>query len=220
MAGTVDLWMQDARSAEARLRRSVQVHLTRARGQRAIADARLVYPVEALALAALRQGRAYRCLALLTMADALSADRPRRVPAWWMHVLADARSSAHALLGQDEAERISAAVQGFTFPRVVSYIIEGVDELARTESCGLTQRQLEIAVLVTKGFSTSEISGFLGITKSTISSHIRQMYYKLGIRSRTELAAWVASCQPGLYTNPPGSAYETYGRTHPGRSAA
>jgi DNA-binding CsgD family transcriptional regulator len=52
----------------------------------------------------------------------------------------------------------------------------------------LTPRQLEVACLLIRGRSNSEIALALGISENSVSSHIRRIYDRLGVSSRVELA--------------------------------
>jgi DNA-binding NarL/FixJ family response regulator len=51
-----------------------------------------------------------------------------------------------------------------------------------------TSRELEVVRLVVEGRSNDEIAAALNITPKTVESHLRRMFDRLGILSRTELA--------------------------------
>jgi DNA-binding NarL/FixJ family response regulator len=53
---------------------------------------------------------------------------------------------------------------------------------------GLTARELDVVRLVVDGLSNDEIGVRLGIGAKTVESHLRRMFERLGIGSRTELA--------------------------------
>jgi DNA-binding NarL/FixJ family response regulator len=53
----------------------------------------------------------------------------------------------------------------------------------------LTSRQWEIALLVTRGLSNPEIGRVLGISISTAKKHVRDLFDRLDVSSRAELAA-------------------------------
>jgi DNA-binding CsgD family transcriptional regulator len=57
------------------------------------------------------------------------------------------------------------------------------------EGLGLSPREREIAAMLLKGWSAKQISEELGITINTANFHIKNMYKKLGINSRSELFA-------------------------------
>lgn len=52
----------------------------------------------------------------------------------------------------------------------------------------LTDREADVLRLIAKGYSAPEVAALLGLTPSTVSSYIRDIYRKLGITSRAEAA--------------------------------
>lgn len=57
------------------------------------------------------------------------------------------------------------------------------------EAAGLSPRESEILDLLAKGFLYKEIAEKIGITFATVHTHIRHIYEKLHVRSRTEAVA-------------------------------
>jgi DNA-binding NarL/FixJ family response regulator len=53
----------------------------------------------------------------------------------------------------------------------------------------LTAREREVVQLVVDGASNDEIGGRLGISSRTVESHLRRLFERLDVASRTELAA-------------------------------
>lgn len=53
----------------------------------------------------------------------------------------------------------------------------------------LTARELQIAVLKSQGFANKAIGRRLGISTLTVSTHLRRVYFKLGVNRRSALAA-------------------------------
>jgi DNA-binding NarL/FixJ family response regulator len=52
----------------------------------------------------------------------------------------------------------------------------------------LTAREREVVALVIEGRSNDEIGGSLGITTKTVEAHLRRLFDRIGLQSRTELA--------------------------------
>ena len=66
-------------------------------------------------------------------------------------------------------------------------------ERGRPASDQLSPHELQIALQVAGGATNAEAAAALFVTRKTIEFHLRNVYRKLGIRSRTELAALMAS---------------------------
>ena len=64
---------------------------------------------------------------------------------------------------------------------------EQVDASA-VSALGMGPTQAQVARLAAEGFSVANIAARLGISESTIRTHLRRAYVKLGVHSRAELA--------------------------------
>jgi DNA-binding CsgD family transcriptional regulator len=65
---------------------------------------------------------------------------------------------------------------------------------ARVPGAGLLgKRELEVARLVADGLTNKEIGARLFISQRTVDGHVRNILDKLGVDSRSQIAAWVAS---------------------------
>lgn len=56
----------------------------------------------------------------------------------------------------------------------------------------LTQRELEVALLVAQGKLNKQIASELSLSVYTVSTHLRRIFAKLGVHNRTALAARLA----------------------------
>ena len=57
----------------------------------------------------------------------------------------------------------------------------------------LTEKEIQIALLVWQGLTNREIGKLVGTTEQVIKNHLRSTFDKLGVWSRLELAMYVAS---------------------------
>ena len=60
----------------------------------------------------------------------------------------------------------------------------------------LTAREREIAILIARGLTNRGIADELVISPATAARHVANIFTKLGLRSRAQVAAWVAERQP------------------------
>ncbi|HSK84708.1 MAG TPA: BTAD domain-containing putative transcriptional regulator [Rubrobacter sp.] len=60
----------------------------------------------------------------------------------------------------------------------------------------LTRRQLEVAILVARGLTNRQAAAELVLSEHTVATHVREILKRLGLRSRTELASWIAERGP------------------------
>ncbi len=61
----------------------------------------------------------------------------------------------------------------------------------RPENHGLTAREMGVARQIAQGKSNQEIAGELVLSRRTIEVHVANIMSKLGVRSRSQIAAWV-----------------------------
>lgn len=63
------------------------------------------------------------------------------------------------------------------------------NHLSRAAELGLSEREQQVALQVSKGLSDKQAAEQLGMAVSTLRTHLRKSYQKLGIHSRTALIA-------------------------------
>jgi DNA-binding CsgD family transcriptional regulator len=63
----------------------------------------------------------------------------------------------------------------------------------RPSMYGLTETESRVATLVTQGLTNREIAAAMFVTENTVQTHVRHIFQKFGVRSRTELATQLLS---------------------------
>jgi len=79
--------------------------------------------------------------------------------------------------------------------KVISSFQEPLTAAAEVE--GLSPREREILELLADGFPNKEIADRVGLTDGTVRWHLRHVYHKLHVRSRTEAALKFRSAKSG-----------------------
>src|SRR5437764_15011255 len=55
---------------------------------------------------------------------------------------------------------------------------------------GLSNREAEVAELVSKGLSNKEVASQLFVTEKTVKFHLTNIYKKMSVKSRAQLIVW------------------------------
>lgn len=71
---------------------------------------------------------------------------------------------------------------------------------ARASQSGLTETERRIADLIAQGQTNRQIAATMFVTENTVQSHVQHIFQKLGVRSRTELAARLHSAMASTST--------------------
>ncbi|MFC4909805.1 ATP-binding protein [Actinomadura gamaensis] len=101
-------------------------------------------------------------------------------------------TSEHALRKRLPPERFQAAKESGARLSVAEAIALARGEPApKPERQPLTGREREIAVLVARGLSNREIADRLAVARRTVDTAVEHILAKLGLSSRTQIAAWV-----------------------------
>lgn len=73
-------------------------------------------------------------------------------------------------------------------PAIARHLLKRLrpDTSEEADEVKLSKREIEVLELVAKGFTYEEIAGSLGIASSTVVTHVKHVYSKLGVNSRTQ----------------------------------
>ena len=113
------------------------------------------------------------------------------------HVMAAIEAGAQGYLLKDgSAEYIGRSIADLLAggspisPPIARYLLQRFQSAppatTRDEPALLTAREREILTLVAKGFSVPEISEMLQISEHTVTTHVRHIYRKLEVSSRSQ----------------------------------
>ena len=80
---------------------------------------------------------------------------------------------------------------------------------------GLTPRQQEVVEALWAGASNRQIAERLGCSANTIANHMASIYERLDVKSRFELLAELALCEPSPTGALPNGSEETRDGTQP-----
>jgi len=113
-------------------------------------------------------------------APTLETDQ-RRTLSWFVKILTNAISYAERLRAED-SERPTSVLE------------------SPVEESVLTPRERDVVALLVSGASTREIASQTGLAASTVNTYLKRVFMKLGVHSRVELVARLAS---GLQSDVP-----------------
>jgi len=120
--------------------------------------------------------------------------------------------SAKAVSLLSESLAISSDLgMGPLMSRVIALQERAASQPVRTPSYpnGLTQREVEVLLLITRGKTTRAIAVQFSLSPRTVQRHISNLYAKINVRNRVETTAFAQS-EPAI-TPQPSSPQETLG---------
>ncbi|MCX2949255.1 helix-turn-helix transcriptional regulator [Lentzea sp. NEAU-D7] len=177
-AGVIALAANDVDQAEHHFTIALQVG-----APAAVSEAGLL---EGLGIVAEHRGDADRAVVLMAAAAATRRTRGSQQEEPWNRMVADARERALSSAGPRRASRAWSLGERLDHAGLLAYVS------TPRQDGPLTARQREIADLVADGLTNTEIAVRLGISVATVRSHVTQMLSRLGLSSRTQLAARTA----------------------------
>ncbi|MFF8035777.1 response regulator [Streptomyces sp. NPDC016626] len=92
-----------------------------------------------------------------------------------------------------EAVRSAASGEALISPSITVRLLRQFAHSAATAPARpspLSQRETEVAALVSRGHTNMEIAAAMHISAGTVKTHLTNIQGKLGVRNRVEIAAW------------------------------
>ncbi len=168
--------------AEVHARRSLALSLE-------LGDSRgSTYALEALGCIAADHADARRAARLFGAAQALREPLGDFLSATALAAREQALATLRARLGETAFDAAMSAGRGLTLDEAVA--LARAAQAAERPEDGLTGRERDVARLVARGLSNRQIAQAMVTTERTTESHLTHIFTKLGLSSRTQLAAW------------------------------
>ena len=93
-----------------------------------------------------------------------------------------------------EAEMLREGKEGRLDPEAVDVVLAAAGHRTKPRTRelpgGLTERELEVLLVLVRGESNQAIADGLGISARTVGHHIQHVYQKVGVRSRAAATVW------------------------------
>ena len=113
-------------------------------------------------------------------------------------------AAARERLGDAAWEAAKGEGRAMGLERALEYVLSGEEsgpakgETAEPTAANglLTRRQREVATMISRGLSNQRIAAELTLSERTVETHVHKILKRLGLRSRTQLAAWVQDQRP------------------------
>ncbi len=183
-AGTLALAQDELDSAEAYFQEALELRTNHV--------VRKIHSIEGLAIVAARRGHGRRALRLATATAALrqQSGMGTRPGDPWDERVTEAIDDVRADMTRSELRRAYDDGASLNADRLVAYAMSSRPDPAG--STPLTKRENEILQRVADGFVSRQIAIDLDIAERTVEAHLDNVRDKLGLRTRTQLAAWWA----------------------------
>jgi predicted ATPase/DNA-binding CsgD family transcriptional regulator len=152
--------------------------------------AQVPYNLEGLALAA-AAGRPERALRLFAAASAARTAAGRTADRWWARLLDESAGAARDQLTAAQAAAATTDGARLTLDEAVRYaLLDQWPPGGRPKDPLLTPREHQVAQLVADGLTNPQIAARLGVSPRTVVNHLEHIRTKLGVHTRTQIAAW------------------------------
>lgn len=156
--------------------------------------------IPVLAGALLQLGEAERSARLLGAAEALRDALGAPIPPYArLEYERLVQATRGALGGSDRFDAVLAEGRSMSQAQAVAYALAETVPMATSSASGtvraggLSPREIEVAQLVAEGCTNPEIAARLVISQRTVDAHVAHIMAKLGVRARSQIAAWAAS---------------------------
>jgi DNA-binding NarL/FixJ family response regulator len=108
------------------------------------------------------------------------------------------RGASAFILKQIDPRDLPAAIRQAREGTVFRTLGRAAGEPSPAEASGLTDKELSVLELVSRGLSTRDIARELWLSQQTVKFHLTNVYRKLGVANRTEAARY--AFEHGLVT--------------------
>jgi non-specific serine/threonine protein kinase len=146
-----------------------------------------------LAAVAVERGQMERAVGLLALAQALCDEASCRLPPALASWHAEGLRTARAALGASTFLEVWAKSRQLPLEEALAVAIGSAVPRRQRSVDGpaeLSSRELQVVQLVAEGLSDRQIAARLAISPRTVDNHLRRIFGKVGVSSRTALATW------------------------------
>jgi ATP/maltotriose-dependent transcriptional regulator MalT len=154
----------------------------------------LAWSLEYLGWVAGVAGRKIRAMRLLGASEALWSELGVPTPACpdWRGDHARTMAEARRILGESRFKAALAAGRAMSRAAAIATALEdaGIERPDSTDPHRLSSREQEVSALVARGYTNRQIADQLVLSGRTVERHIENILGKLGLQSRTQIAAW------------------------------
>jgi predicted ATPase/DNA-binding CsgD family transcriptional regulator len=137
--------------------------------------------LEGLAGVAVGEGQPEGAARLLGAAERVREAIGAALPAYFRSKRASTAAAARRALG--DARFAAAVAEGWRMSP--EQAVDAAPAPATGHPAGLTSREVEVLRLVAAGMTDAEVAGKLFLSRRTVNAHLRSIYRKLGVRSRS-----------------------------------
>lgn len=146
--------------------------------------------IEGLGLIAGKSGEADRSLVLMTAAERLRTIAGVEPTAEWTSEVQEGINRARARLGRAAADAAINKASSMTLDEAVAFALGTTAGERRNGGSRLTDREVQVARLISSGLTNGEVAGRLRISQRTVDAHVEHIRNKIGLRTRSQIAVW------------------------------